>query len=52
VIFGWFPFIAHTAHLGGALVGWWYGRKIRDFMIWREAEALLPGWEIVDSQRR
>ncbi len=48
VIFNWFPFIAHTAHLGGAVVGWWYGRKIRDFIIQREADSLLPGWEMVD----
>jgi membrane associated rhomboid family serine protease len=52
VIFNWFPFIAHAAHLGGAAVGWWYGRKIRHFIIQREADSLLPGWEIVDTPRR
>ena len=52
VIFNWFPLIAHTAHLGGAAVGWWYGRKIREFIIQRELDALLPGWEILDSTRR
>ncbi|MCS7064552.1 MAG: rhomboid family intramembrane serine protease [Methylacidiphilales bacterium] len=49
VILGWFPFVAHTAHLGGAMVGWWYGRKIRAYILRRELEGLLPGWEFWDS---
>jgi membrane associated rhomboid family serine protease len=27
--FGWLAFVAHSAHLGGALVGWWLGTRER-----------------------